>query len=86
MKKLIPICAFVLLVIALILTLLNIQSLWAGGEVHPLVTPLVGVATALFLYLAIREPKETTGRTSLIVMLGISVIFSIVNTIWWAIR
>ena len=87
MKKLIPICALILLGIAIILVLLNIQSLWSGdSEILAITTPLIGVATALFLYLAIREPKKEKGRTSLIVMLSISTIASVVFTVLWAVR
>jgi len=86
MKKIIPIIAYVLIATAVILTIYLVYLNFSGicsPSIPILLFPLVGVASALLLYHTIREPKETMGRKSSIVMYGVLTIAALVVTILW---
>jgi len=85
-KKWIPICVLLLILAATILTFswMFLSEGWSRGVPPAPISLLMGVAAALLLYQTVQEcPKGEKGRTSLIVMLGISMIASTVFLILW---
>jgi len=88
-KKIIQIIALLCIAGAAILSIymayMNFSGICVPG-IPILIFPLVGAASALYLYQEIREPKEEKGRKSNIIMFAISTIASIVFTIIWFVR
>jgi len=88
-KKVIQIIALLCIATAAILSIymgyMNLSGVCVP-RIPILIFPLVGVASALYLYQEIREPKGEKGRKSNIIMFGISTIASIVFIIIWLVR
>lgn len=82
MKKVLPICAFILIAAATVLTLyaVFIARNWSSG-VQIAASLLMTLACATLLYLTIREQKGQKGRKSTIIMLGIAIAVSIAASI-----
>jgi len=89
MKKIIPIIALILIAAAAGLSIymvyMNLSGICMPG-IPILIFPLVGAASALYLYHTIKEPKGEKGRTSNIVMFAISTVVSLVLIISWFVR